>query len=172
MENASKALIMAAAVLIAVLVVSLIVYLVATFNQAKKNNAEALNNEQLAAFNSKYLTYDNRTDLTYYDIANIVTMARNDNKDNSEDSEDSGKIYVYIEPDLSNDLTDDANYNRLMNKFNKHTYLDNESDGILKEGTVIDASGRFPEEPTKEFIKYKCSVIMNDTRVSSIKFSK
>lgn len=166
MENASKALIMAAAVLIAVLVVSLIVYLVATFNQAKKNNAEALNNEQLAAFNSKYLTYDNRTDLTYYDIANIVTMARNDNKDNSD------KISVYIEPNLTKDLTVDANYKNLMNKFNKHTYLDNESDGILKEGTVIDASGRFPEEPTKEFIKYKCSVIMNDTRVSSIKFSK
>ena len=84
MENASKALLMAAGILMGILVLSLIVYIYATFSDNTQKNIKQMELNYLTAFNSKYLSYDGREDLTYYDIANVATMARNDNKNNEE----------------------------------------------------------------------------------------
>ena len=72
MENASKALLMAAGILMGILVLSLIVYIYATFSDNTQKNIKQMELNYLTAFNSKYLSYDGREDLTYYDIANVA----------------------------------------------------------------------------------------------------
>ncbi len=79
MENASKALIMAAGVLIGVLIISLAVYLFATFGatsaQIHSQNAE----KQVTQFNTKFTSYEDKEGLTIYDIITVAGFAKENN---------------------------------------------------------------------------------------------
>ena len=165
MENASKALIMAAAALIAVLVVTLIVYLYSSFNQDKKENIELMNQTQLIAFNGKYLAYDGKEDLTYYDIANIATMARNDNKENEE------KISVILKPTNQNLSINDGNYSTFMQNLNNKDALDDSDSLIMKDEEILDLlTGK--SKRTRVLRKYRCVVSLNTVtgRVETVEF--
>ena len=174
MENASKALIMAAAVLIAILVLSLIVYLYSTFSQAQRDNIELMNNNQLIAFNGKYLAYDGRKDLTYYDIANIATMARKDN----EDIEDiKKKIYVLFFKDGGGILhlsRLDRHYNDFISNLNNKDALIGSSSLIMQDGEPTTDLATGEKKDTRVLIKYRCDVIINPEtgRVYEIRFNK
>lgn len=80
MENAAKALLIAAEVLIGVLVLSLAVYLFTSFSQRYAEINEQRQEQQLVEFNSTYTRYSNRTDLTIYDITTIISNAKQNNK--------------------------------------------------------------------------------------------
>lgn len=79
MENASKALIMAAGVLIGILIISLAVYLFVDFGstsaEINAQNAE----KQINQFNSKFTSYADK-DLTIYDVITVVNYAKENNK--------------------------------------------------------------------------------------------
>lgn len=78
MENASKALIMAAGVLIGILILTLAVYLFSSFGS---NSAEiyAKNEEaQLNQFNTQFTSYIG-TDITIYDVITVANLATDNN---------------------------------------------------------------------------------------------
>ena len=79
MENASKALIMAAGTLIGVLIISLAVYLFTSFGttSAEVNSRNA--RQQLVQFNTQYTSYIGRTDLTIYNVVTIANSAKENN---------------------------------------------------------------------------------------------
>ena len=79
MENASKALFIAAGVIIALMVISLGVYLFITFGQTAANTHEQVKEYQLNQFNSQYISYRGRTDLTIYDVITVANMATQNN---------------------------------------------------------------------------------------------
>lgn len=80
MENASKALIMAAGVLIGILVLSLGVYLFASFGNTSIQIHEENEANELNKFNSQFTVYQGRTDLTIYDILTVANYASENNK--------------------------------------------------------------------------------------------
>lgn len=80
MENASKALIMAAEVLIGVLVLSLMVYLFVTFGSSSAEIVEQMDASKLAEFNTQYDKYKGIEDITIYDIVSLANLARENNK--------------------------------------------------------------------------------------------
>lgn len=84
MENASKALIMAAEILIGLLIISLAVYLFTSFGTSAAQINQRNANQQLAQFNTKYTTYSGRTDLTVYDIVTVANMAKENNTEYGE----------------------------------------------------------------------------------------
>lgn len=126
MENASKALIMAAGVLIGILVLSLGVYLFASFgNTSVQIQAENEANE-LNKFNSQFTVYQGRTDLTIYDILTVANYASENNKYYGLDSKNRGNksaFYVgvkldgkYIEELNTKDQTDKIeNFTKKLN---------------------------------------------------------
>ena len=74
MENATKALLMAAGILIAIIVLSLAIVVygrISGFYQTKQNN---ISQEQLAAFNSEYSAYD-RDDVTGFELVSLINKA-------------------------------------------------------------------------------------------------
>ena len=79
MENASKALIMAAGVLIGILIISLAVYLFVDFGstsaEINAQNAE----KQINQFNSKFTSYADK-ELTIYDVITVVNYAKENNE--------------------------------------------------------------------------------------------
>ena len=78
MENASKALLMAAGVLIAVMLLSIIVYMSTSMTRIADAQDQRTEAEQLAAFNKEYEVY-NRKKLYGTDIITVVNKAINHN---------------------------------------------------------------------------------------------
>lgn len=100
MENASKALVMAAGVLIGVLIISLGVYLFVDFGstsaEINAQNAE----KQITQFNSKFTSYADK-ELTIYDVITVVNYA----KENNEYYEGLAEYQITVK--LANDILTD-----------------------------------------------------------------
>lgn len=185
MENASKALLMAAGVLMGVLVLSLIVYIYATFSDTTQKNMEQMKLNELNAFNSKYLAYDGKSDLTYYDVVSIVTMALNDNKADIEgpqitvqiknlprDLYPSGQLWL-ANLNASDDTHDPIKrYNEFVGKGYELGNFDSDEGLIMKKTTVANNITGAPTD-VKVLIKYGCSVMINQNtgRVSVVQLN-
>lgn len=79
MENASKALSMAASVLIGVLLVALLIFAYHQFVQIPKQEEKNAKLEQVAEFNKKYEAY-NKTNLKGNKLISLINMANDNNK--------------------------------------------------------------------------------------------
>lgn len=77
MENASKALLIAGGVLIAILIVSVLVVTLNIVNFNQRTREKALATEQLAEFNQKYEAY-NKKALRGTDIITLKNMAKSE----------------------------------------------------------------------------------------------
>ena len=79
MENASKALIMAGGVLIGILLISLAVYLFVDFGTTSAKINEKNAQQQIVEFNSKFTSYEEKSDLTIYDVITVLGYAQENN---------------------------------------------------------------------------------------------
>lgn len=84
MENASKALIMAAGVLIGILIISLAVYLFIDFGANSKEIHAQIEEQQLSEYNAQYTIYDGRSDIKIYDIITLANLAKQNNSNYEE----------------------------------------------------------------------------------------
>ena len=83
MENATKALLMAASVLIGILIISLGINLYIIIGEyVKESNKEREINE-INKFNEQFLKYDGREDLTIQDVITASNIALENNKSHS-----------------------------------------------------------------------------------------
>ena len=87
MENASKALLMAATILIAVMLISLGTYLFATFGNNSKNVNDNINQKTKQEFNAQFTKYETKSDYnkssekcTVYDITTVINLAHDNNE--------------------------------------------------------------------------------------------
>lgn len=161
MENASKALIMAASVLIAIMVLTLAVYLFTSFsgraNDMKQQQAE----EQLNQFNTQFIQYQNRNDVTIYEVISVAQLATEINKTydlRKNEDDDQGSYYVKVK--LKNDYIEygaETNNNEEIQK--KY------SDLIKKDIENMGSQGNLPI--------YICTVNINQVtnRVNEVIFS-
>lgn len=79
MENASKALIMAAGVLLGIIIISMGVYLFSKAAAIPEEYNSKLEKDRLAAFNEKFEVY-NREDVSAQDIVTVVNLAVQNNR--------------------------------------------------------------------------------------------
>ena len=162
MENASRALLMAATILIAVMLISLGTYLFATFGNYSKNINNNINSKTKQEFNAqftKYETSESGEPCTVYDIVTIINLAKNcndqyeeyqgSNKPESYDNQNNVYIFVTIN---GNEVNEKSNTTKLKNFISQHN-------------TTTD--GEYND-------KYNCTVnISNQTGlVKSITFTK
>ncbi len=164
-----------------ILVLSLIVYIYATFSDSTQKNIKQMELNNLTAFNSKYLSYDGREDLTYYDIANVATMARNDNKNNEE------QVYVRLmngimmpgatpsilyrpKVNLSNLDISSKSYDDFINRINNVEDFDDSSEIMEDVSTTDPATGE--TKTARVLVKYKCVVKISEKtgRVNEVNF--
>lgn len=149
MENASKALIMAAGVLIGILVLSLAVYLFVSFGSTSADINKQRVEQQLVEFNSKFTSYEGKDGLTIYDVITLARYARENNEYYENDP--NYTIQVKLDRELLHNKPD-SELNRL---------LKDEQSAITQTNTNL---------PT-----YKCKVTnyhKDNGRVSEIVFSK
>ena len=80
MENASKALLMAAGFLMGLLILSLMVYLFVSFGSNAEEMRGQIEKDRLAQFNSQFTSYQGKEGITIYDIITVAGFATENNK--------------------------------------------------------------------------------------------
>ena len=80
MENASKALLIAAGVLIGILLLTLFAYVYTKLRTDTSEIYSALNRPEISKFNQKFLNYEGRQDMTIQDVVTIVNLAKDNNE--------------------------------------------------------------------------------------------
>lgn len=80
MENASRALMMAAGVLIGLMILSLAVYLITSFGAASAEAHKTNEQNRINEFNTQFTQYEGRQDITIHDIVTVVNLARSNNE--------------------------------------------------------------------------------------------
>lgn len=127
MENATKAILVAAGLLIAIIVASMAVFLygiISEFYQTKQNN---ISEEQLAEFNQQYSAYD-RDDVSGFELVSLInkTIDFNQNKvygaSNIKEGNESEKLGDgYTEMSISIKIKDLPNW-KLFSKADTYLY--------------------------------------------------
>ena len=140
MENASKALLMAASVLIGVLILSLAVFLFVNFGGTSAKIHETVQKNQLAKFNTQFTNYETKESVTIYDIISVANLATENNRKNQLQKKDSPTNGVdnYITVRLKGECIEggeDTKVKELENDYNKKIVEDinTQNDGELKK---------------------------------------
>lgn len=123
MENASKALLMAGGVLIAILLLTLFAYLFRQMSDSTSSIYSTLEQSDIAEFNQRFLNFEGRgirtgtEPLTIQDVATLINLAQ----DSEEDPKFAAKIKILYN---GNDLTQTENYTTWLenNKASTKTY--------------------------------------------------
>ena len=161
MENASKALMIGASVLIGILILSLGVYLFIFFSNYVGNAQEQMSASELAEFNDKYMKYDGKSNLTIQDVITVKNLALENNKSHFGYNFSTDRASKY------NDLID-VYLGTATNPENK--LLFDIVDETVLEQEIETGEGNISYNPTM----YKCKVLINNTtgRVYKIYFLK
>lgn len=190
-QNASKALLMAAGVLIGIIMLSLGVYLVTSMRNFSRNYNDSLEAQKLEQFNSKFTVFQNRQNISIHEIITLVNIANEFNKTNNiENSNDKQYIHVIVDLDGTKrntiDLTDEATYPKTVEyRNNPSKFISDLLDGIYIYNNVskVEKEGQFQydyieDSNTKK--KYKryyncfqyadCNINSNTGRIDTIIF--
>lgn len=142
MENASRALLMAATVLISVMVISLGTYLFTTFGTYSKNINKNLSAKQTQEFNAQFTKYEGGDPCTVYDIVTIINLAQNSNNQYEEyyklnnrprDFRNNSNTYIYVDiKDINiNELSPEPNLNEFISSNNKTKVINDGNDNKI-----------------------------------------
>lgn len=82
MENASKALLMAGGILIAILILSIGVYLFTTYSKIGTTYSDTVESSEKIKFNTNFTKFEGRTDITVQEIVSIINFASNYKENN------------------------------------------------------------------------------------------
>ena len=151
MENASKALLIAGGVLIAILVASLGVYFSRNIADFTSKTYKQLEEHERTEFNQQFLNYNGKNDLTIQDIVTIVNLAKDSNKNNGlEDIDATNDYSLYVTV-----VFDNSSYNLGELSINAYSNLEKLSNENINK--------LIKNEMTKtEIANFSCEVSINN----------
>lgn len=160
MENASKALIMSASVLIGVVIMSLAAYLYTNFSRSVSEMNNQLEEGQLQQFNNQFTSYEAKgKNLTIYDVITVTNMAKENNKNYQITEQTDNNFYITVKF-KNTEKMELKTENDLVTNF-----LNNASELIEVKDEITGAE-------KQELKKYQCKVYINSNtdRVNKIIF--
>jgi hypothetical protein len=165
MENATKALIIAAGMLIAIMIISLGLYLFASMSTYTSSAEQKISEDQIMQYNQVFLKYHGRNDLTVHDIVTIANYAKQCNEENgyyddNGQNHDETQYYISVLLMSSNPLHLECN---TINNKTSTKYFDN-----LLKSDYIEVGG------ITQLATYKCEVyVSSDTsRVYKVELTR
>lgn len=99
MENASKALIIAGSILIAIIILSVLIYVFGTYRNLAKTQEDTAQQQEIAAFNRQYEAYNKQ----YLYGAEVITLINKaiDNNLKTNGVTDKNYINIALDPNKS-----------------------------------------------------------------------
>lgn len=160
MENASKALLMAAGVLIGVLILSLAVYLFTTFGATSAELHQLNEENDINEFNIQFTQYEGKTDVTIYDIITVAGLARNNNEyygyNDDTDSKSQNNFYITV-----NFVGRENNLQRADKKDRLTELLSEEALTTNADESYHTISGNSATDTTNRLPTYRCETTIN-----------
>lgn len=98
MENASKALLMAATVLVGILILSIGVYLFSIFGDFSSETAKQIEEKKISEFNAQFYKYLGQKECRAHDIVTVANLANENNKNNeyTDSDRNTGTYYIKV----------------------------------------------------------------------------
>lgn len=169
MENASKALIMAASILLGIMIISVGVALFNSFSEFGKETTDKIFEMQVSEFNNNFFKYygnittdddgkveTRQIEVTAHDIISVVNFAKQNNINYNLENEDGykeGSYYVQV----------DVNINHNNNKYKNFEKKDeNICTNFIKEYALQGT----------EIKKFKCSSIKTSSKTGRVIYIK
>ena len=128
MENASKALLIAGGILIALLIISSAVYLYTQVSDYQKSEVAAEQQKEVVKFNNQFNAYINREDITLNEFISLYNRIESNNKKADQGykgyyriKHNMDKVYSNINQDFSKVAEDEKN-NKYLFKCTKVEY--------------------------------------------------
>lgn len=170
MENASRALLMAAGVLVGVLLLSLAVYLFTIFGNFGSDMTTQMNEKNVSEFNAQFIKYQSYQDdnrewqnlCRAQDVVTIANLAKENNAQYDYTTNDENTGYYYVRVIVKN-------VSRSYSKDNFETADLDEYTQFLKDYSGSEQDGSF------NVTYFKCTDIKtnpNSKRVCSVTFEK
>ena len=158
MENASRALLIAAAVLLGVMIISIGAFLIFTFGgyaaEVEIERAEA----EISAFNAKFLKYEGADNITIHQIITLANMAIENNKQYELTNANAGDESTYYVQVIANVKTKTSS-NRKTNL----TLLNASGNPMVDFNEIIEENSYDIELENRQVL-YRCKSI----KISSI----
>jgi len=117
MENASKALIIAGEVLIAILVLSLVGVLIVRFGKFSSETNSKLAENELNSFNNKFYGVSGRINITADEIASLLNFAKQNNDSYDIDLINSQNAEYYVDVRISDNFYRGSFFQYIHNKY-------------------------------------------------------
>ena len=160
MENASKALLFAAGVLMAIVILSLAVYLYGSFSSATSEVEKQMEEDQISNFNNQFLAYEEKKEITIYDIYTVSNLAEENNKKYDLTKQEDNNYYVSVNLKTKTESINNIEKNKLdYNGFiNKYMYV----------------IGQENNKDVYDLTRFTCKVQINEItrRVNKVEFSQ
>lgn len=148
MENASKALIMAASVLIGILIVSLAVYLFASFATTSAEINKKNEKEQIDQFNSQFSSYVGKSNITIHDVVSIANLATENNR-----------YYEFTKKSTATSGNNDYYISvGLKKKSNSMQYIEGGINNIPNYNNLINTDLNSIQTGSEDLPEYNCQV--------------
>lgn len=98
MENASKALLMVATVLVGILILSIGVYLFSIFGDFSSETAKQIEEKKISEFNAQFYKYLGQKECRAHDIVTVANLANENNKNNeyTDSDRNTGTYYIKV----------------------------------------------------------------------------
>lgn len=151
MDNASKALIIAGGMLIAIMVASLFVYLFASYGSYAENMYDRINERQITEANNEYTKYEGSDENTIYDVVTVINKAKDHNKSLNLTYRDKAYITVILKNVRPGDQISGVSYTMLQEITN---------DQMVKMLQVFADNGA----------RFSCNVNDTDGLITSVAF--
>lgn len=185
MENASKALYMAAGVLIGMMILGVFVYLFRAGGEVGQNYEQKQSQEQLQLFNSKFEYFDKNNN-TIMDMISVTNLAISNNEENEFNSQKTVEIDIMLRSEiLSVNATESIERNYLFRGATdekvyvydlidkNRVYLRNEAGLNLNVllGNDTDTLSTVNEKMVYKYL-FKCSKIEYHKSTGRVKYMK
>lgn len=186
MENASKALLMTASILIGLIILSLGIYLVNTFKSFSQNYNDSMEIQRMGQFNAQFIAFSTRNNVSIHEIMTLTNYAKEFNNTNNMQPVEEQYIKVYItfkEKGKKFNLTDESTYPNNGEYYkNSNKFINSLLDGTYVYslyGVDVEKNGQYQydyDETNKKKIYYNCYTCKNyevnsqTGRVESITF--
>ena len=158
MENASRALLIAAGMIIGVLIITVAITLFSIFGNTSKEMANKLEESKIIEFNNNfYKYYGEGITITVHDIITITNFARKNNKEMGlEDITSYSNSSEYIQIDVKNDKNLETNFEKKTEDYYK-TFIKN---NLFKKDNLGNE--------TESIKYYKCTNIITNANTGKV----
>ena len=125
MDTTSKAIIIAAGMLIGILIISVSMYMLTSFRQVYENSLNDFEIQQIASFNSFFTQYGSK--IKGYDVYNII------GKINEVNADQNATYFIHFD----NNITREENFYYTENFLNDYSYsYEFDADGAINRVTI------------------------------------